>query len=345
MNFYPTLIMLENNPLPFITVCMPVRNESRFITVTLKQLLDQEYPEDRFEIIVADGESDDGTQEIVAGLAESHPQVILKNNPKRLSSAGRNIGFKSGRGDIFLVVDGHCYIPTKQLFKNILHGFEKSGADCLCRPQPLDPPDITTFQKAVALARQSRIGHGADSLIYSDYEGVVSPVSHGAVYKRHVFEKIGYVDESFDACEDVEFNFRVEKAGLKSYMSPSIAIKYYPRESFKTLFRQMIRYGSGRFKLLKKHPETFSFFSMMPSFFIIGIILTPLSFLVNTILGFSALSIYILYILLLLIMSVSISINTNPPLFPYISPIFYIIHAGLGLGFFYGMIRKKIGRL
>ena len=235
--------------LPFITICMPVRNEARFIEDTLIQLLAQDYPKDRYEIIVADGESDDGTQEIVQRIAKLYPQIILKNNPKRLSGAGRNIGFKAGQGDIFLVVDGHCYIPTGKLFKNIVDCFEKSGADCLGRPQPLDPPDITDFQKAVALARKSRIGHGGDSLIYSDYEGFVSPVSHGAVYKRHVFEKIGYVDESFDACEDGDFNIRVEKAGLKTYMSPTIAIKYYPRESISVAFETngaaMVRAGSA----------------------------------------------------------------------------------------------------
>jgi len=40
---------------PFITVSMPVRNEEKFIEEALHQLLNQDYPVDRYEIIVADG--------------------------------------------------------------------------------------------------------------------------------------------------------------------------------------------------------------------------------------------------------------------------------------------------
>ena len=141
---------------PFITVVMPVRNEARFIGETLGQLVAQDYLPDRYEIIVADGMSDDGTREIVLDLSRQHPQVRLLDNPKRLSSAGRNVGFKKGQGDYFLVVDGHCYIPDNQLLNNVADCFEQSGADCLGRPQPLDPPGLSDFQKSVALARASK---------------------------------------------------------------------------------------------------------------------------------------------------------------------------------------------
>ena len=44
----------------FISVIVPVRNESRFIERTLTQLIGHEYDPERFEIIVVDGESTDG---------------------------------------------------------------------------------------------------------------------------------------------------------------------------------------------------------------------------------------------------------------------------------------------
>ena len=256
---------------PFITVIMPVRNEVRFISDTLAQLVAQEYPEDRYEIIVADGGSDDGTQALVTEMSLQYPQIRLVNNPARLSSAGRNIGFKNGRGDYFLVVDGHCYIPVTMLFENIVAVLEKSGADCLGRPQPLDPPGLTVFQQTVALVRGSRLGHGGDSLIYGDYEGFASPVSNGAIYTRKIFEKIGYCDESFDAAEDVEFNYRVEQAGFKCYTSPMLTVRYYPRENLRGLFRQMTRYGRGRRRFIGKHPEALTLNQMIPAGFVAGL--------------------------------------------------------------------------
>ena len=50
---------------PFVSVIIPVRNEAAFIARTLDRILNQDYPQDRLEVIVADGMSDDGTREIL----------------------------------------------------------------------------------------------------------------------------------------------------------------------------------------------------------------------------------------------------------------------------------------
>jgi glycosyltransferase involved in cell wall biosynthesis len=320
---------------------MPVRNEERYIGRTLHELLNQDYPFDRYEIIVADGESTDRTSEIVRSISQNHPNVVLMPNPKRLSSAGRNLGFKNGRGDIFLVVDGHCWIGHDQLLKNIVKCFEKSGAQCLGRPQPLDPPDITDFQKAVALARASRVGHAGDSLIYSDFEGYVNPVSNGAIYKKEIFEKIGFVDETFDVCEDVDFNYRVKKAGFKAYMSPSLAIKYYPRGSLSGLFKQMVRYGKGRFKFLTKNSETVSFTGLLPVFFTIGIIALPSMGFIHNFFWWIFLLFYGSYFLIISVVSFLLATKEKLKNVKFFLPIFFVIHLGLGLGFFKGLFENS----
>lgn len=324
---------------PFITVVMPVRNEARFIENTLNSLLEQEYPADRFEVLVADGFSDDGTRETVNGIARKNPHVRLLDNPGIRSSAGRNVGFRNGHGDFFVVVDGHCYIPDNQFLQNHAICFAESGADCLSRPQPLDPPDLSPFQKAVSLARASRLGHGGGSLIYSGYEGFVSPVSNGAAYKRHVFEQIGYVDESFDACEDVEFNVRVEKAGFRTYMSSSLEVKYYPRENLSALFRQMTRYGAGRYRLFRKHPESLSLSTLAPPVFtlvfLFAVLLTT-TIVCNVLplrIGFLPGFLFLFYFSVVFVQSVSLCLKANPRYIYVLTMVFFVIHFGLGLGF------------
>jgi hypothetical protein len=85
---------------------------------------------------------------------------------------------------------------------------------CAAR-SPSPAPETLLFQDVLAHARATPLGHGRDSTIFSlDQEGPVNPMSAGALYRRSVFDRIGYYDESFDACEDVEFNYRVWKAGL-----------------------------------------------------------------------------------------------------------------------------------
>ncbi len=321
---------------PFITVVMPVYNEGRFIEQTLRQLLAQEYPADRYEILVADGMSTDTTREIVRSLANEYPQVRLLDNPRRKSSAGRNVGFQKGRGEYFLVVDGHCYIPNHQLLTSVADCFRTSGAACLGRPQPLDPPDLSPFQQAVALARGSRLGHGGDSLIYSDYEGYCSPVSNGAAYARHVFEKVGYVDEQFDACEDVEFNYRLEQAGLTCYTSPKLTIRYYPRENLHGLFRQMVRYGEGRFRFIRKHREALTINQLIPAGFVVGLLLLFLSFFIlcfGHAITKSLVCFYGLYCITMGIESLRIAVNNNWSIFCYVPCILFVIHFGIGWGF------------
>jgi glycosyltransferase involved in cell wall biosynthesis len=338
-------------PAPYITVVMPVRNEARFIGDTLAQILNQEYPPDRFEVIVADGMSDDGTPGIVREIAGRYPQVRLLENPKRRSSAGRNVGFRNGKGDLFLVVDGHCHIPDRRLFWNVSEAFRKSGADCLGRPQPLDPPGLTTFQQAVALARASRIGHGSDSLIYGEHEGYVSPVSNGAAYRRRVLDAVGYVDESFDACEDVEFNYRIEKAGLKSYTSPSLKVMYYPRETLRALFLQLCRYGYGRFRFLCKHPEAVSVGMIAPVMFTMVVFFTliaiPFMGVLRNVRGpwtislfatFAILVFWIAYFALIAIETIRLSARHGTRYMRHIPLIFIVIHFSLGYGFVKGMM-------
>jgi len=304
------------------------------------ELLQQDYPSDRFEIIVADGNSSDQTAQIIKQLSEVYPNITLLPNPLQLSSAGRNVGFKNGKGDIFVIMDGHCWIGHRKLFANIANCFKRTGAQCLGRPQPLDPPDMTDFQQAVALARASKVGHGGDSLIYSAYEGFVSPISHGAVYKREVIERVGYVDESFDACEDVEFNYRVEKAGFKTYMSPSVAVKYYPRESLAGLFRQVTRYGKGRFQLLKKHPQSFSLSGFAPVIFVIGLFSLPVLGLIDRafwkIYGVACAT----YLLIVFLASTKISMREGMRFLRYLPLIYFVIHFGLGWGFLLKLLKR-----
>ena len=94
----------------------------------------------------------------------------------------------------------------------IAAAFARSGAlHCLGRPQPLDESRANPLQKAIAAARNSRLGHHPDSFIYSAEERFVSPQSVAVAYRRDVFERVGLFDETFDACEDVEFNHRVAR--------------------------------------------------------------------------------------------------------------------------------------
>ena len=330
--------------LPKISVVIPIRNEERFIAQTIGYLQNQDYPDDKLEILVVDGESDAGTVGIVEDIASGDRRVRLLHNPKRLSSAARNVGAKEACGDIVTYVDGHTYIDNDQLLKNVAAQMEENNTAVLSRPQFLETPENNRFQRAVALARRSVIGHGLDSTIYSDRDILVDPTSSGASYKKEVFRQVGYFDERFDACEDVDFNYRVGRSGFQSFTSLKLAVYYYPRDSLGGLFQQMKRYGVGRFRLACKHPGTLSLGTLIPFFFTIAppvlAGLSLLHFYFLSLLFFS----YAAYAGILLAVSALIAARHSWSYWALLPPIFLIIHLGLGYGFLLELIRTVFGK-
>jgi glycosyltransferase involved in cell wall biosynthesis len=265
--------------LPFISVILPVRNERTMLPKLLDELLKQNYPPDRFEILVVDGMSTDGTGDLIRRrYAQKGARVQVLDNPKAHSSAGRNIGIRAAVGDVILFVDGHCRIPSRNLLEDTAAILGQTGAGCLCRPQPLLAPSSTSTGEAIGQARSSWLGRGHDSPVYdTQASGFVDPMRSGATYRREVFNRVGMYDERFDAREDVEFNVRVHKAGIRAYTDPRLAVHYEPRKDLRRLFEQMVRYGRSRVRLIRKHPEFASWSQFVPLAVLLVLAVTPLA--------------------------------------------------------------------
>ena len=317
----------------FISVIVPVRNEERSVRHTLQQLLTQNYPADRFEVLVADGRSTDATREAVRTAAAAAPNVTLLDNPRRWSSAGRNTAVRAARGDVVVLIDGHCELDNPNYLADLAAAFDRSGADCVGRPQPLDVAGATPLQRAVAAARSSPLGHHPDSFIYSSFEAFVKPQSVAVAYRRWVFDRVGLFDESFDACEDVEFNHRVDRAGLRCFFTPRVAVRYHPRATLAGLCRQMARYGRGRVRLLRKHPETFGLGCFVPAAFVAGIVVGAGAAWLSPWLAALYAGATGLYVLVVALASLVIAVKARDPrLLPWLPLVFLAIHFGAGTG-------------
>lgn len=330
---------------PLISIIVPARNEAKSLSALLASLVAQDLPPSDFEIIVADGASTDSTREIVRRAAsESLVPVRLIDNPGIHSGPGRNAGLRVARGEFILFIDGHCLIPSVSLLRDTLLLFRQTNAACLCRPQPLLARTCSSFGKAIAAVRASALGHGRDSLIYDlTVSGFVDPASSGAAYRREVFAKIGNYDESFDACEDVELNTRVRKNGMSAYTDPRLAVFYEPRSNLSSLIKQMIRYGTGRARLFKKHPDSASVGQLAPSILVAYI----LAFLSCAIARFpqlvwlrATICAPVLVYLAVVILSSAALVRRSGFKILYRAPLIYFaIHIGLGLGILAETIR------
>lgn len=328
-----------------VSVIVPVRNEARSIEPTLRSLLTQEFPRDRFEVIVADGCSTDETVPVVRRLQSEFPNLKLVYNAGRFSSAGRNTALRHATKDVAIIVDGHCHVPDQQYLKNVSEAFATSGADSLGRPQPLDAPNPSPFQQAISAARASRLGHNPESDIFSDEAKFVPPQSTAVAYTRAVFHRIGLFDQAFDACEDVEFNHRVHTAGLTCYFTPTVKVVYHPRSNLRGLFYQLARYGMGRARLAFKHPGSLSLPALVPAAWVLWLVLGGIASLFVPYLGWAWLASVALYVLVLCGAGVMLSRGHPRGVGRRIPLVFLGIHFGFAWGFLKEVARQVRRRI
>jgi succinoglycan biosynthesis protein ExoA len=219
------------------------------------------------------------------------------------------------------------------MLANVALAMSSEEIDALGRPQPLFLENATIWQKAIAIARHSRLGHHPDSFVYSEKPQKVPAISTAVAYRRTVFDKIGMFDERFDVCEDCELNYRLDQAGLSCYFTPDIAIRYLPRNSFFGLCKQMFRYGRGRIRLAKKHFRTFSLKMFLPALMILGIILGGILSYFSQTIYFLYFSILAFYFMVIALESIRLSFVKRFSIGIFLLPIVFLtIHFASGIG-------------
>jgi glycosyltransferase involved in cell wall biosynthesis len=57
-----------------------------------------------FEVVIVDGQSTDGTRQIIFSLAERDPRVRLLDNPQRTTPAALNLGIAEARGEVIAIL-------------------------------------------------------------------------------------------------------------------------------------------------------------------------------------------------------------------------------------------------
>lgn len=330
--------------LPFISVVMPVRNESRYIADTLRQLLAQDYPRDRFEILVVDGESTDDTADIARAVASSADvSVRVLPNPGRLSSRARNVGVRAAAGDWILIVDGHVHVPGNRLLADSAACIARTDARVLGRPQRLRAPGATGFQQAVAAFRESRLGHSPNSYIFSSFEGWVDPGSVAVMYDKALFTEFGGFDEALDAAEDYEFNARLSRGGLRCYTSPALEVLYHARKDVRGLFRQMQRYGLGQARLVRREAGSRAVGGWIPALFVVG----ALAMLAGSVLHATvamATGLLALVYAAIVIFATRAYCRASPVRMLRVVIVALAVHAGLGVGWWRGMLERRVAR-
>jgi succinoglycan biosynthesis protein ExoA len=230
-----------------VTFVMPVLNERAYLRRAVETVLAQDVAAPT-ELILALAPSTDGTTELARELAADE-RIVLVDNPEADIPIGLNRAIRAGRYPTIVRVDAHSELEP---------GYTRRALETLDRVGAANVGGVmkaegrTPFQRAVARAYNSPIGLGGGAYHGGTQEGEAESAYLG-VMRRDVLNEVGLFDETIRRGEDWELNLRIRRAGYRVWFDPTLAVTYWPRESWTRLVRQFSATGRWRGELVRRY--------------------------------------------------------------------------------------------
>ncbi len=328
--------LMENS---LVSVIIPCRNEEKYISICLDSVVNSQYPQDKMEIFVVDGNSNDQTKNIISGYCDKYQNIRLLNNPGKTAPRALNIGIEKAEGDYIIRLDAHSKYPP-DYFSRLIFWAKKLNADNVGAIWITDVLNKTKKSLSIKKILSHPIGVGNSYFRIGTIDVIEADTVPFGCYKREVFSKIGLYNENLTRNQDIEFNKRLKANGGKIYLVPDITCTYYARETFSHIARN--NYRNGYWNILTVYiTKLFSSLSLrhfIPLIFILSL-LTPIiaSIVFHPI--FLLVAIFSLFAYLLLITISSIKINDKNTSFKYLWYGFVVLHFSYGVGSLLGLLR------
>lgn len=328
----------------FISIIIPIRNEENYIKGCLESILNFDYPKEYLEILFIDGMSEDKTIEILNKYQKKFPYIKILQNKEKIVPIAMNIGIKESKGDYICRLDAHAKYPKNYISK-LFEWSQELDADNVGAVCITNIKSKTNTAKAIQFVMSDKFGVG-NSLFRI---GVEEPLEVDTVpfgfYKKEVFDKIGFYDERLVRTQDLELNKRLKKYNGKIYLIPDVQCTYYPREDYKSFFKN--RFETGRWVMLSSYftnsLNSISIRHIVPLFFSLSLILSFLLVFFEKqfiyIFGF----ILVGYFLILFFRALKIKKNFSLAFNILIG--YFVLHFSYGLGSLKGLleiIKRKI---
>lgn len=103
---------------PTISVIIPTLNAGKVLSGCLATLREQKYPQNKIEIIIADGGSHDDT----IAIAKRYKATVIPN-PLKTSESGKACGIKKAKGELVLLIDSDNLLESKVWLRKMVVPF------------------------------------------------------------------------------------------------------------------------------------------------------------------------------------------------------------------------------
>jgi glycosyltransferase involved in cell wall biosynthesis len=237
--------MIADRSQAFVSVIVPTLNRAELLRDCLRDLQAQEYPRERFEIIVVDDGSSDTTADVVRGAgAGLAPAIRYLGVSHGGLNAARNVGIEAARGDTICFVDDDAGVPPGWLAA-LLEGMGRHP-DSACFGGPVrmrfevPPPRICEME---SWRGESALDCGPDEC------DVPHVVGCNMAIRRWAIDKAGFFDASMPLYGDeTEWQRRLTRAGAAITYIPAAWV-WHRRTAADlrpfTMLRRRFRRGAG----------------------------------------------------------------------------------------------------
>jgi glycosyltransferase involved in cell wall biosynthesis len=207
---------------PDLTVVIPTYDRLETLRHVVPSLLAQDLAPERYEIVVADSLSKDGTREYLAGVAETEPRVRHLPGPYTGRAMARNAGIEAARGTVVMFTDADIIAAPDLLGRHLAHHTKRAGIAVVgMELQVASLAEYETLRDRPEVRRPLHpMGRKTLSWLYF--------LTGNASVRKTDLDRVGRFDESFTGYghEDLELGYRLQAAGLTLVYEPA-AIDYH----------------------------------------------------------------------------------------------------------------------
>lgn len=233
---------------PFVSILVPAHNEALVIEKTVQSLLNLDYPDDRYEIIVVNDNSSDNSHEILTNMQKENLDRNLivistdSTNGGKGKSNSLNIGLKASKGEILAIYDADN-TPEKKALKYLVQTLIKDDSlgavigkfRCRNRARNL----LTRFINIETLTFQWMAQAGRWQLL-----NLCTIPGTNYVVRRSIIEEMNGWDTKA-ITEDTEMSFRMYRMGYKIKFMPLAVTWEQEPQTLNVWIKQRTRWAKG----------------------------------------------------------------------------------------------------
>ena len=235
---------------PHITVVIPTYNRIDTLRYVIPSLLRQDLRADRYEIVVADSNSNDGTARYLASIAADDARVRHLPGPYTGRAMARNAGIAAARGPIVMFTDADIIAAPDLLSRHLARHDERD--DIAVVGLEVQVASLAEYERLRAFPNERRPLH-PDSRKRLSWLYFLT--GNASVRKRDL-ERVGAFDESFTGYghEDLELGYRLEGAGLTIVYEPRAVDYHWHPVPYAEQKEKMALAGRPTVRFFRKHP-------------------------------------------------------------------------------------------